>query len=88
MGGKLPFEDSYGAYDLWELRNRNPKFGKHNRPNLFYPIYVAENHINEEGLSKISLTETLECTTPVYPMNSEGVESCWRWGKINPERRH
>ena len=81
VGGKLPFEDSYGAYDLWELRNRNPKFGKHNRPNLFYPIYVAENHINEEGLSKISLTETLECTTPVYPMNSEGVESCWRWGK-------
>ncbi|HBR5002460.1 DNA methyltransferase [Klebsiella pneumoniae] len=81
VGGKLPFEDSYGAYDLWELRNRNPKFGKHNRPNLFYPIYVDENHINEEGLSKISLTETLECTTPVYPMNSEGVESCWRWGK-------
>jgi hypothetical protein len=36
----LPFNDSLGPFDLWELRNRNPKFGRFNRPNLFFPIYV------------------------------------------------
>ena len=30
----LPFNDSNGPFDLWELRNRNPKFGRFNRPNL------------------------------------------------------
>ena len=36
----LPFSDSLGPFDLWELRNRNPRFGRFNRPNLFFPIYV------------------------------------------------
>lgn len=43
---KLPFKDEYGSYDLWELRNRNPKFGKHNRPNLYYPIYVDTTSVD------------------------------------------
>ena len=41
----LPFEDEHGGYDLWELRNRNPKFGRHNRPNLFFPIYADPESI-------------------------------------------
>src|SRR3990172_4800685 len=36
----LNLEDDIGPFNIRELRNRNPKFGKHNRPNLFYPIYV------------------------------------------------
>ena len=31
-------KDENSVYELWELRNRNPKFGKHNRPNLYYSI--------------------------------------------------
>ena len=31
----LKYNDSLGIYDIRELRNRNPKFNKENRPNLF-----------------------------------------------------
>ncbi|MCT7372457.1 site-specific DNA-methyltransferase [Mycolicibacterium llatzerense] len=77
----LPYTDKHGGYDLWELRNRNPKFGRHNRPNLFYPIYVDANSVAEDGLALISLNQTDEFNVEVFPRNSEGGDSCWRWGK-------
>lgn len=78
-GNQLPFEDTEGKFDLWELRNRNPKFGKHNRPNLYFPIYVSPNIKDENGYSRISLKKTSDFSIEVYPLNSEGKESCWRW---------
>ena len=75
----LPFNDSSGPFDLWELRNRNPKFGRHNRPNLYFPIYVLENELDECGYAKISLEPIDDESEPVYPMNSKGEEGCWRW---------
>lgn len=75
----LPFEDEHGKYDLWELRNRNPKFGRFNRPNLYYPIYVCPTSVNEQNLALISSEKTEEFSLGVYPKNSEGVDSCWRW---------
>jgi adenine-specific DNA-methyltransferase len=80
-GDALPYQDSKGSFDLWELRNRNPKFGKHNRPNLYYPIYVAPSLKDESGYSKISLHCDKDFTVKVYPLNSEGKEGCWRWGQ-------
>ena len=77
----LPYEDEHGRYDLWELRNRNPKFGRHNRPNLFYPIYVSPESVNEANLALVSLEQTEEFDVEVLPRNSEGDDSCWRWGK-------
>ena len=50
----LPFKDSSGPFDLWELRNRNPKFDRSNRPNLFFPIHVLPKSLDECGYSKIS----------------------------------
>jgi adenine-specific DNA-methyltransferase len=79
--GALPFEDEHGGYDLWELRNRNPKFGRHNRPNLFYAIYVNSRSVNDEGLALISLERTEKFDCEVLPRNSVGADSCWRWGK-------
>lgn len=76
----LPYEDELGKYDLWELRNRNPKFGRHNRPNLYYPIYVDTTSIDENGNAKISLVKNSQ-HKEVFPKNSEGIDSCWRWGK-------
>lgn len=76
----LPFTDTYGAFDLWELRNRNPKFGKFNRPNLFFPIYVSPTSLDECGYSRISLKPSEEFRVKVLPRNSEGEEGCWRWG--------
>jgi len=76
----LPFADSKGGFDLWELRNRNPKFGRFNRPNLFFPIYVDPKSTDECGYARVSLKQTVGMVE-VLPLNSEGVESCWRWGK-------
>lgn len=79
--GQLPFTDEKGPFDLWELRNRNPKFGRHNRPNLYFPIFVSPSLKDGNGYHKISLQESKEFSNAVYPKNSEGKDSCWRWSK-------
>ncbi len=76
----LNLEDNIGKYNIRELRNRNPKFGKHNRPNLYYPIYVNPNQCDKDGFYPISVEMDEEYSIEVYPFNSEGRESCWRWG--------
>ena len=73
--------DDIGPYNLRELRNRNPRFGKHNRPNLFYPIFIDPDKADGDGHHPISLRETTRHKVKVEPFNSSGVESCWRWGK-------
>jgi type III restriction enzyme/adenine-specific DNA-methyltransferase len=73
--------DLIGDFSERELRNRNPKYGRFNRPNLFYPIYVNPDIIDENGYSPVSLECTAEYSIEVYPYNSEHEESCWRWGK-------
>ena len=77
----LDMSDDISPYNLRELRNRNPKFGKHNRPNLFYPIFVDPDTEDKDGLYPISLSETERHRVKVEPFNSSAVESCWRWGK-------
>jgi len=79
--GDLPFEDTKGKFDLWELRNRNPKFGRHNRENLYFPIFVAPDTKDESGYLKVSLEKSDMYHIPVHPINSEGQDGCWRWGK-------
>lgn len=81
----LNLKDDIGAFNIRELRNRNPKFGKHNRPGLFYPIYVNPNIIDRDGFHPISLNKDDDYCIEVYPYNSVGKESCWRWGKTKFE---
>lgn len=81
----LNLKDDIGAFNIRELRNRNPKFGKHNRPGLFYPIYVNPNIIDCDGFHPISLNKDNEYCIEVFPYNSIGKESCWRWGKVKFE---
>ena len=73
--------DKIGRFNIREVRNRNPKFGRHNRPNLFYPIYVNPNVVDENGFCPISLEKTDDFCIEVVPLNSQGQESCWRWGQ-------
>ncbi|MCD8298016.1 MAG: site-specific DNA-methyltransferase [Prevotella sp.] len=73
--------DNISDFSERELRNRNPKYGKFNRPNLFYPIYVNPNETDKNGYCKISIEYSLEYYVEVLPLNSEGKESCWRWSK-------
>lgn len=72
--------DSIGDFSERELRNRNPKYGRFNRPNLFYPIFINPSLIDQNGYSPVSLEKSLEYSIEVLPLNSEGQESCWRWG--------
>ncbi len=78
-GEGLAFSDKMGKYDLWELRNRNPKFGKFNRPNLYYSIYVSPNTKDSDGFNRVSPKKSDVYTIEVTPQNSEGKDSCWRW---------
>lgn len=79
--GSFDYVDTISEFDIRELRNRNPKFGKFNRPNLFYPIYVDPSKIDSCGFCPVSLTKTEEFTVEILPLNSDGEESCWRWGQ-------
>jgi adenine-specific DNA-methyltransferase len=78
--GSFKMEDNVSEFSERELRNRNPKFGRFNRPNLYYPIYVDTTRVDKNGYSPISLTKHGNFIEEVYPLNSEGQESCWRWG--------
>jgi len=79
--GGFAVKDNKGGYELRELRNRNPKFGRFNRPNLYYPIYVDPTKPDKDGLLPISLERSKKYSVEVLPLNSVGAESCWRWGK-------
>ena len=81
--GSFKMEDNISEFSERELRNRNPKFGRFNRPNLYYPIYVDTTRVDKNGYSPISLTKHGNFIEEVYPLNSEGQESCWRWGTKN-----
>lgn len=78
--GAFSKSDSVGEFEERELRNRNPKYGKFNRPNLFYPIYTNPDLVDECGYFPVSLERTDEFSVEILPYNSEGEESCWRWG--------
>lgn len=78
-------KDEIGLYELWELRNRNPKFGRHNRPNLYYPIYASETQLDKDGYSRVSVRPTSEYPVAVWPLNSADEESCWRWSMAKVE---
>lgn len=78
--GTFNRKDCIGEFEERELRNRNPKFGRFNRPNLFYPIYTNPNLIDECGYCPVSLEQSADFSVKILPYNSQGEESCWRWG--------
>lgn len=79
------YEDAKGGFNLQELRNRNKKFNKENRPNLFYPFYVNPKKKYDNDLLEISL-EHKEGFEEVFPAKSEGIQTVWRWGKEEKSR--
>lgn len=78
--GSFSKEDLLGEFEERELRNRNPKYGKFNRPNLFYPIYTNPKLIDDCGYCPVQLEKSEDYCVEILPYNSEGGESCWRWG--------
>ena len=72
-------KDSKGRYRELELRNTHREFGKHNRKNLYYPLYVSRD-------GSISL-DKINGSTTVYPDWDDGFEGCWTWGKEKTEKQ-
>jgi adenine-specific DNA-methyltransferase len=70
---EYPLEDDGGKYRLLELRNTHREFGRHNRKDLYYPLFT-----NEEGEVFLADGEGL---TKVLPIWDDGFEGCWTWGK-------
>ena len=68
-------DSKLGPYRELELRNTHREFGKHNRPNLFYPFYIDV----KDG--SVSLTADERHCVKVEPLWSDGFEGCWTWGK-------
>lgn len=64
--------DARGRYRELELRNTHREFGKHNRGNLYYPFFVADN-------GSISLKQ-MDHSVAIYPDWDDGFEGCWTWG--------
>ena len=65
-------EDENGFFRLLGLRNSHREFGRFNRPNLFYPLFVAPDGevFLEAGADR----------TEVLPLWNDGFEGCWTWG--------
>lgn len=78
--GSFEMFDSIGGFELRELRNRNIKFNDKNRPNLYYPFYLNESEVDENGLYNIYL-EKKDDYIEVFPAISQGINTVWRWGK-------
>lgn len=81
----LPLRDDLGAYEVRELRNRNPKFNRLNRPNLFYPFYIDPTNVDSNGYAAVSLTKDSAHSVETFPRNSQGLDGCWRWGTTKSE---
>lgn len=82
---ELPLMDTEGPYEARELRNRNPKFHRGNRPNLYYPFYVNPDLNDKNGYSAVSLHPRVGYDIQALPLNSRGEDSCWRWGKAKAQ---
>lgn len=71
-------EDDRGKFRLLELRNTHREFGKHNRKNLYYPLYA-----NDEG--EVFLNES-EGPHKILPDWDDGYKGCWTWDKEKAKR--
>ena len=81
----FPMKDAQGGFELRELRNRNIKFNKENRPNLYYPFYIDPSNRDTNGLHTISLIPK-EGWVELYPLESQGINVVWRWSKSKSEK--
>ena len=65
--------DDRGKYRLLELRNTHREFSRHNRPNLFYPLFAsADGGVHLSGG---------DARRRVLPIWNDGFEGCWTWDR-------
>ena len=70
---EYPLKDGDGYYRELELRNTHRQYGRHNRKNLWFPLYV-----NPET-RQVSTESNKEFSVKIEPIWDEGFEGCWTW---------
>lgn len=73
------FDPERGPYRELELRNTHREFGRHNRPNLFYPLYASDS-------GEVSLEWTADHHIEIFPLWPDGFEGCWTWNSAAAAR--
>lgn len=73
-------EDRISTYAETPYTRTGNNSNKHERPNLFYPIYFNPN------TNGLSLTPS-DNTVKILPINADGEEKTWRWGKETFEQK-
>lgn len=71
-------EDELGAFRFLELRNTHREFGRFNRRDLYYPLYVGV-----DGSVSVLPSDNAEKILPTW---DDGFEGCWTWGKPKAEK--
>ena len=69
------YRDGYGNYKLNGFMRRGDNVRREDRPNLFYPIFydriTNQTHLESQSDNDIK----------ILPIDDQGTEKCWRWGK-------
>lgn len=68
-------KDKYGFYKLRGFRRSGSNSRKIDRPGLYYPIFYNKNS------NVISLERNSDEDIELLPIDNQGIERCWRWGK-------
>lgn len=74
----FPLEDEISKYKIVGLQRTGNGSLREERPNLFYPIYYNPKTEEVTTTKKDGFAE-------IWPIDSEGVERRWRWGKSKVE---
>ena len=74
----FPLEDGISKYKLVGLQRTGNGSLRSERPNLFYPIYY---NVENNDISLVKKEGYIE----ILPIDSDGIERRWRWGKSKVE---
>lgn len=74
----FPMEDGISKYKLVGLQRTGNGSLRSERPNLFYPIYY---NVENNDISLVKKEGYIE----ILPIDSDGIERRWRWGKSKVE---
>ena len=72
-------QDERGYYKKgYGLVRSGTSANREDRPNLYFPIYIGEDH-------SISLSRRSPNDTELFPTHSDGRDAVWRWGRERVE---
>ncbi len=78
--GSYPCEDEISRYKSIPLQRSGDGSRREDRPNLFYPVYYTPE------TNEVSITKR-EGAIEMLPIDSNGIERRWRWGKDTLEEK-